>query len=100
MQEALDNGGKYILVNPGVLSKLKESNIDPFLVYEAALHMEVESKISQIDFVNANVDKVLQEWSGKPTEQAPIHVRLALWLQVNAERYGYQQSGNSWILKG
>jgi len=45
MKEALDNGGKYILVNPGVVSKLKESNIDPFLIYEAALRLEVESKI-------------------------------------------------------
>jgi hypothetical protein len=99
MQEALSNGGKYILVNPGVLSKLEESNIDSFLVYETALRMEVESKISRIDFVNANVDKLVQEWSGKPEEQAPLHIRQMLWLKANAEKFGYQQSGNSWKLK-
>ncbi len=99
MQEALSNGGKYILVNPGVLSKLKESNIDPFVVYETALRMEVESKIPRIDFVHANADELVQEWSGKPEEQAPLHVRQMLWLIANAEKFGYQQSGNSWILK-
>jgi hypothetical protein len=99
MRETLNNGGKYILVNPGVLMKLEESNIDPFLVYETALRMELESKIPRIDFVNANVDELVQEWSGKPEEQAPLHVRQMLWLKANAEKYGYQQSGNSWTLK-
>ena len=98
MQEALANGGKYILVNPGVLTKLKESNIDPFLVYEAALRMELESKTSQIDFVNANVDELAKEWGGKPQDEAPMYVRQLLWLKENAEKYGYQQSGNSWKL--
>jgi len=99
MQEAQANGGKYLLANPGVLIKLEESNIDPFLVYEAALRMELESKISRIDFVNANVDELAQEWSGKPLDQAPMYVRQLLWLKANAEKYGYQQSGNSWKLK-
>jgi len=99
MQEALSNGGKYILVHPEVLNKLKEINIDPFLVYTAALRIEIESKIPQIDFVGADVNKLLQEWSGKPEDQAPIHVRQVLWLKNNASTYGYEQNGNSWILK-
>jgi hypothetical protein len=99
MQEAQANGGKYLLANPGVLIKLEESNIDPFLVYEAALRIELESKISQIDFINANVDELAQEWSGKPLDQAPMYVRQMLWLKDNAEKYGYQQSGDSWTLK-
>ena len=98
MQEALSNGGKYILVHPGVLSKLKESNIDSFLLYEAAMRIEIESKIPQIDFVGTNIDILLQEWSGKPEDQAPIHVRQMLWLRTNAQGLGYQQSGNSWVL--
>jgi hypothetical protein len=100
MKDALANGGKYLLVNPGVLSKLKEGNIDPFLVYETALRMELESKISQIDFVNANVDELAQKWSGKSLDQAPMDIRQLLWLIKNAEKYGYQQSGNSWKLEG
>jgi hypothetical protein len=99
MKEAQANGGKYMLANPGVLIKLEKSNIDPFLVYEAALRMELESKISQIDVVNANVDELVQEWSGKSLDQAPMYVRQLLWLKANAEKYGYQQSGNSWKLK-
>jgi hypothetical protein len=99
MQEALTNGGKYILVHPGVVDKLKQSNIDPFLVYEAALRIEVESKIPQIDFVGASVDELLREWGGKPQDQAPIHVRQVLWLNANAASLGYERHGNRWMLK-
>jgi len=48
MSEALKNGGKYILVHPEVLRKLEENGVDGFLVYEAALKMELASKIPQI----------------------------------------------------
>jgi len=99
MKEALTNRGKYLMVNPGVLSKLEEGNIDSFLVYETALRMELESKIAQIDFIGGNVDELAQEWSGKPQDQAPTYVRQLLWLNENAERYGYQRSGNGWNLK-
>lgn len=59
----------------------------------------MEAKISQIDFVNEDVEKLVQEWKGKPKEQVPVHVKLILWLKENAEKHGYQQSGNSWKLK-
>jgi hypothetical protein len=99
MQEALHNGGKYILVNPGVISKLEENNIDPFLIYAAAIRMEVASGISRIDFVGANVDKLLEDWGEKPERQVPIHVRQLLWLKNNANKYSYERNGNSWRLK-
>jgi hypothetical protein len=99
MHEALSKGGKYILVHPGVLTRLKEHNIDAFLIYAAAMRMEIASKIPQIDFVGANVDQLSQEWSGKPEAQAPIHARQVLWLKANAQNLGYEQSGNSWILR-
>jgi hypothetical protein len=99
MQEALHNGGRYILVHPEVSNQLKQNNIDPFLVYEAALYTEIASSIPRIDFAGVNVDELLQSWSGKPEEQAPIHVRQALWLQRNANQFGYEKSGNSWTLK-
>jgi hypothetical protein len=99
MKEAMDNGGKYILVHPEVENKLQQAGIDPYLIYSTALIKQVEAKIPRIDFVNANVDELVQEWSGKPEEQAPLHVRQMLWLKANAEKYGYQQNGNSWKLK-
>jgi len=99
MREAMTKGGKYILVNPGVVDKLKQSNIDPYLIYEMALRIEVESKIPQIDFVGENVDDLLREWGAKPQNQIPFHVRQLLWLNDNAAGFGYERSGNSWILK-
>jgi hypothetical protein len=98
MKEAIVNGGKYILVHPGVSSQLQQKNIDPYLIYEAAMRIEIGYKIPRIDFVMVDVDKLFEEWRSKP-QQAPIHVRLIIWLKNNATAYGYEQSGNSWVLK-
>jgi hypothetical protein len=99
MQEALSKGGRYILVHPQVLNQLQQNNIDPFLIYEAAMRLEMESKIPQIDFIGGNAQQLSQEWSGKPASQIPIPMRQLLWLKDNAKSYGYEQNGNSWVLK-
>jgi len=102
MQAALASGGKYILVHPEVVRQLQLKNIDPFLVYEAALRIELESKISQIELVGTtggNVDQYLQAWKGRPQNQAPVHVRQVLWLAENAGAFGYERNGNSWMRK-
>jgi hypothetical protein len=98
IQDALENGGAYIVLHPEVLSTLKSGGIDPYIIYEQALKTKIEEKIDRIDFVKANVDQLFQEWKGKP-QQAPIHVRLIFWLKENASQHGYEQSGNSWIRK-
>ncbi len=99
MSEALQHGGKYILVHPEVIRKLEENGIDAFLVYEAALKMELASKIPQIDFISGNAAELIRQAQGKPERQVPFHVRQLLWLRDNAGNYGYRQDGNSWILK-
>lgn len=99
IQEALDNGGVFIDVNPGILQALQAGNIDPYLVYERAMLDQIEAKIPRIDFVQADVDKLFMQWKGKPERDIPIHVRLIFWLKDNAQKHGYQQSGDSWILK-
>ena len=99
MSEAMRNGGKYILVHPEVARKLEENGIDPFPIHEAAMKTELTSRISEIDFIGGEVDQLLQKWQGKPERQIPIHVRQLLWLQENAEKYGYVRKGNRWVLK-
>jgi len=99
VQEARDHGGVFIDPNPGVLRTLQAANIDPYLSYEKAMLDQIEEKIPRIDFVKTNVDDLFHEWKGKSDDQAPIHVRLILWLKTNASQYGYEQSGNSWVLK-
>jgi hypothetical protein len=99
MQAALASGGKYILVHPAVLRELQQRNIDPFLIYEAALRMEMESRISRIDLAGGNVDQFIQAWNGRPHQPAPMHVRQVLWLVENARAFGYERNANSWILK-
>lgn len=98
IQEALDHGGVFIDLKPEILRTLQEKNIDPYLVYEQAMLRQIEAKIPRIDFVKANVDDLFKEWKSKPTSQAPIYVRLIIWLKTNAASYGYEQSDNSWLL--
>ena len=99
IQDALDNGGVFVDIHPEVLRTLQAGNIDPYLVYEQALLAQIEKKISRIDFVQADVDQLFAEWKGKPEREIPIHVRLIIWLKNNAKTHGYEQSGNSWVLK-
>ena len=99
MQAALGGGGRYILVHPEVVRQLQLKNIDPFLVYEAALRMDIAAGISQIELVGGNADQFLQAWHGRPHNQAPLHVRQVLWLVDNAKALGYERNGNSWMRK-
>jgi len=99
IQEALDHGGIFIDLNPEVLKTLQEGGIDPYLIYEQAMLKQIEEKISRIDYVQADVDELFNEWSGNPHDQAPVHVRLIIWLKNNAAAHGYRQSGNSWDLE-
>jgi len=99
IQDALANGGGFIEINPGILQALQEKNIDPFLVYEQAVRKQMEEKVDRFDFVQMDVEVVFQEWNGKRPEQMPIPARLVLWMKTNAASHGYEQRGNSWMLK-
>jgi hypothetical protein len=99
IQDALDNGGIFIDLNPEVRRALQAGNIDPYLIYEQGMLKQIEKKIPRIDFVEANVDELFEKWKSAPKAQAPIHVRLIIWLKNNARVHGYEQRGNSWVLK-
>ena len=98
-EEALATGAIYIELNPEVQKILQQKQIDPYLIYEQGVRKQMEERIARIDFVNVNVDALFEEWRSKTQAQAPIHVRLILWLKNNASTYGYEQTGNSWVLK-
>src|SRR6266498_935979 len=99
IQEALEHGGAFIDVNPEIVRTLKASNIDPYLIYEQAMLQKIEAKIPRIDFVKVEVDQLFEKWKSRPQTEAPIYVRLILWLKSNASQHGYEQSGNSWVRK-
>lgn len=98
-QEAREHGGAFIDPHPEALKALQAANIDPYLIYERALLQQIEKKIARIEFVQADVDELYEEWKSKPETEAPVHVRLVLWLKDHGAAHGYEQSGNSWILK-
>lgn len=97
-REARENGGVFIQLPPGMMDILKTGNM-AYAIYEKALIKQIESQIPRIDFVEANVDELFAEWRSKPEEQAPVYVRLIVWLKKNASAHGYEQDGNSWVKK-
>jgi hypothetical protein len=98
-EEALATGAVYIEVHPEALKMLQQKNVDPYLVYEQGVRKQMQERIARIDFVKVDVDALFKEWRSKPQAQAPIHIRLIFWLKENASAHGYEQIGNSWILK-
>ena len=99
MREAAANGGIHIVLNPEVLKTLQQGGIDPYLIHEQGLKKQIDEKIPRIDFINADVDALFNEWNGKPLDQAPEYVRLIFWLKEHASAHGYKQDRNSWVLK-
>jgi hypothetical protein len=99
IMDALDKGGKFIDLGAEAEQMLQQSRLDLYVIHAAALILEMQKEISAIEFAGAAVDNLLQEWSGKPADRAPIHIRQALWLRDNASRFGYEKSGNGWKLK-
>ena len=99
LREAATNGGIHIVLNPGVLQTLQQGGIDPYLIHEQGLKKQIDEKIPRIDFIEADVDALFNEWKGKVLDQAPEYVRLIFWLKDNASAHGYEQDGNSWLLK-
>lgn len=99
IRESAENGGVHIVLNPGVLQTLQQGGIDPYLIHEQGLKKQIDEKIPRIDFIQADVDELFNEWKGKALDQAPEYVRLIFWLKDNASAHGYEQDGNSWILK-
>ena len=97
-REARENGGVFVQLPPGMMDILKTGNM-AYAIYEKALIRQIESQIPRIDFVEANVDELFAEWRSKPEEQAPVYVRLIVWLKKNASAHGYEQDGNSWVKK-
>ena len=97
--EALATGAIYIEINPGVLKILQQGNIDPYVIHEEGVRKQLTDRVARVDFVKSDVEKLFEEWRSKPHTQAPIHVRLIFWLKENAGTYGYEQNGNSWVLK-
>jgi hypothetical protein len=99
IMDALSNGGKFLDLGAEGEQMLQQRKINPYLVYETALLVEMKRKIARIDLSGTSVEKIVQEWGNKPVSQAPVHARLVLWLGNNADRLGYEQNGNSWALK-
>lgn len=97
-KEARENGGIFIQLPAAVMKTLQTGNM-AYAIYEKALLNQIDARIPRIDFVKANVDELFDEWKTKPEKQIPIYVRLIIWLKKNASAHGYEQNGNSWVLK-
>ncbi len=90
------NGGQYTQLNPMIEAKLRESNIDPKLVYIKGLESQLQEKVERVDFIQLDVDTALKQAAN---DKATIPIYLAHWMHANAEKHGYKREGNSWVLQ-
>lgn len=95
-REARENGGIFIQLPAAVMKTLQTGNV-AYAIYEKALLNQIDANIPRIDFVEANVDDLFDEWKSKPEQQVPVYIRLIIWLKKNASARGYEQNGNSWV---
>ncbi len=97
IQNALDYGGYFIDTGPEVVEILDQAGIDPAIVYIEALRMKVEMGIPRIDFINirpdAEISRRVNDWNNDPSNA----IQQMQWMIMNAEKYGYQREGDSWI---
>ncbi|MBL7162252.1 MAG: hypothetical protein ISS57_06575 [Anaerolineales bacterium] len=98
IQNALDYGGFFIDAGPEVIKILDQAGIDPAIIYIEALKMKMEMRIPRIDFINIRPDAELSgkvdDWNADPS----IAIQQMQWMIENAQEYGYQREGDSWIL--
>ncbi len=98
IQNALDYGGFFIDAGPEVINILDQAGIDPAIVYIEALKMKMEMRIPRVDFINIRSDeelnKKVDDWNTDPS----IAIQQMQWMIKNAQEYGYQREGDSWIL--
>ena len=98
IQNALDYGGSFIDAGPEVIEILDQAGIDPATIYIEALKMKVEMGIARVDFINirsdAELSRKVDDWNTDPS----IAIQQMQWMIKNAQEYGYQREGDSWIL--
>jgi hypothetical protein len=104
-QIAIQRGGVYFQTPNGVYSLLgKFGHSAKDMVWEvnqAFLRQMMERRVAAIDFVNMDIDDVLAQYGRRPIpwDQLTGRMRELFYLLHNAEQYGYERIGNSFVLK-
>ena len=95
--DAVENGGIFFDTGDAVWDHLVDSGIeDLFVVNEQFLRNQLESGVERIDFVVENIWDVVN--SPDPDISTSFRAKEIDWLLKNADKYGYELIGNSWVL--
>jgi hypothetical protein len=94
--DAVDNGGVFFDTGNDVWIYVKNSDIDPWLVNERFLQDQLESGVKRLDFMGEDIFAVINSPDLKV--RTSYRAKEINWLLENAEKYGYTQIGNSWVL--
>jgi len=91
----MENGGIFFDTGDEVWEALRKSGVDPWLVNEAFLRRQLEAGVKRVDFASGNVWDTLLD----PSLMTSYRVKELQWMLDNANKYGYELVGNSWIRK-
>ena len=60
--------------------------------------MKMEMRIPRVDFINIRSDEELNKKVDDCNTDPSIAIQQMQWMIKNAQEYGYQREGDSWIL--
>jgi len=91
-------GGTYFKTVDGVYEALGRSKELAWQANEAFLRNQMTRRVVSFDFVNIDIDDTLIQFRNVPWAELPARVREIYFLFSNAQQYGYERIGNSFIL--
>ncbi len=90
--------GVYFQTADGAYNALGRSKELVWQVNEAFLKQQLLRRVTSFDFVNMDIDKTLLQYRNVPWSELPARVRELYYLFSNAQQYGYERIGNSFVL--
>ena len=91
-------GATYFKTADGVYNALGKSKELAWQVNEAFLRNQLTRRVVSFDFVNIDIDDTLIQYRNVPWAELPARVREIYFLLSNAQQYGYERIGNSFVL--
>ena len=90
-------GGTYFKTADGVYNALGKSRELAWQVNETFLRNQLMRRVVSFDFV-IDIDDTLIQYRNVPWAELPPRVREIYFLLSNAQQYGYERIGNSFVL--
>ncbi len=95
IQAAVDEDGIFLDVGPEVGQYIQKGDIEFLPINEHFLKNQLETGVDRVDFVRDDMYSVIESPDRQVRES--YRAKEIRWLLENADDYGYELIGNSWI---